>query len=117
MAANRYDNCIRACLDCFKSCETCIGAHAGEQAMAECIRLCIDCSNICEASAGACARDSRQAEKFAALCAEICDACGAECAKFDSPECHDCAEKCRHCAEECRSVAQGTIEQRVAKPA
>jgi hypothetical protein len=39
------------------------------------------------------------------LCAEICDACGLECAKHHQDHCQDCAKECQKCAEECRNMA------------
>ncbi|MBY0228348.1 MAG: four-helix bundle copper-binding protein [Gemmataceae bacterium] len=39
------------------------------------------------------------------LCAEACDACGAECAKHRQDHCQRCAEACRRCAEAWRKMA------------
>ena len=53
IAQHRFE-CIQACLDCARMCNTCgddmIGmSHEGGEAdvMTRCIRLCRDCSDIC----------------------------------------------------------------------
>ncbi len=74
--------------------------------MVRCIALDIDCAAICRVAAGFMARDSENAPALCGLCAEICEACGAECRKFDMEHCKACADACRHCAEECRLIAQ-----------
>jgi len=51
------------------------------------------------ASASALARGSANTQRWAELCAVICEACAAEWDKHDM-------EECRRCAEECRRVAQ-----------
>lgn len=43
-------------------------------------------------------RGSMYAKQFCQLCATICDACGAECAKFQDTHCQQCAEECRKMA-------------------
>jgi hypothetical protein len=39
------------------------------------------------------------------LCADVCEACGGECARHAQDHCQACARACRHCAEECRRMA------------
>ncbi|MDX8343755.1 four-helix bundle copper-binding protein [Rossellomorea sp. YZS02] len=49
-------------------------------------------------------RSSKFVQRILSLCAEICDACGAECHSHDQQHCRDCAEACFKCAEECRML-------------
>jgi len=76
------------------------------QMMAKCIQLDMECAAICYASAQLMSLGSSKAKEICALCADICDACGAECGKHPHSEhCKECAEACRQCAEECRKMA------------
>ncbi|WP_418251480.1 four-helix bundle copper-binding protein [Ferroacidibacillus organovorans] len=50
-------------------------------------------------------RDSQFAKQLCGLCATICEACAAECAKHDNPTCQSCAEACRNCATECHKMS------------
>jgi hypothetical protein len=49
--------------------------------MAECIRHDMDCAAICRMAAAYMARDSRYAGDLCNPCADVCEACGAECAR------------------------------------
>ncbi|HSF47902.1 MAG TPA: four-helix bundle copper-binding protein [Burkholderiales bacterium] len=73
--------------------------------MQECIRLDRDCADICALAAQFMARDSSFARVVCALCADICEACGNECAKHQVAHCQEYADACRRCAEECRTMA------------
>lgn len=64
-----------------------------------------DCADICGLTAKFIARNSCFAKQAAALCAYICEVCGAECARFPDPESQSCAQVCMHCARECRVFA------------
>jgi hypothetical protein len=73
--------------------------------MAKCIQLDMECAATCYASAQLMCMGSSHARQLCALCAEICEACGAECAKHEHAHCKECAEACKRCAEECRKMA------------
>lgn len=108
MQHKQYDACIDACNECAVACNHCATACLQEddvKMMARCIALDIDCAAICALAAGAMARGSEHAQAICALCAEICQACGDECAKHDMAHCKQCAQACRRCAEECRRMA------------
>lgn len=60
---------------------------------------------------GACATllsgNSRFAYQLCGVCADMCDACAAECEKYSDVETmRICAEACRRCGKTCREVAQ-----------
>jgi len=109
MVPTRYQSCIAACDACADACDHCASACLGEEdveMMAACIRLDLDCAAICRMAASYMARDSRYAPELCRLCADVCEACAAECARHSQPHCQACAQTCRQCAEECRRMAQ-----------
>ena len=98
LAPKQYESCLAACQACVTACEGCATACLNEddvKAMAPCINLCRDCADICSLSAQFMARDSSHAAHLCELCAKICDACGAECAKHKMAHCQQCAEACK----------------------
>jgi len=109
MSHEKYQSCIQACLDCAMECDHCAAACLQEddvKMMARCIALDIDCSEICRLAASFMARGSEFVGVVCRLCAEICQACGDECAKHKHMEhCQACAQACFRCADECRKMA------------
>ena len=108
MDKSGYQSCIEACNSCADACDHCATACLNEsdvKMMARCIALDIDCAAVCRLAAGAMARDSEFAQRVCTLCAELCAACGDECAKHDHAHCQACASACRACADECRKMA------------
>ncbi len=112
--------CIEACNLCADACDHCATACLAEEdvkTMAGCIRLDIDCAAICRLAAGAMSRGSELAHEICELCAEACDACGAECGRHSHDHCQACAEACRRCADECRRMVGTATSRRTARPA
>ena len=109
MPHEQFKSCIDACNRCAEACDHCAASCLREpdvKAMTRCIALDVDCAQICRLAAGYMSRASECARDLCALCAEVCEACGDECAKHQKMEhCRQCAEACRHCAEECRRMA------------
>ena len=108
MSHSSFQSCIDACQACASACEHCAGACLQEddvKMMARCIALDMDCAQICRMAAAYMARGSQFAGAVCRLCAEICQACGDECAKHRHDHCQQCAKACHRCAEECRSMA------------
>jgi len=110
-------DCIQACLDCARLCNTCgddmIGMpHETEQdLMTRCIRLCRDCADICLLSAQWMGRTSAFAVRLCAWCAEVCELCAGLCEE-QAPQhalCGDCAAACRRCAELCHKMVMETV--------
>jgi hypothetical protein len=111
MSHQQYQTCIQACLDCAQECEHCANACLDEPdvaAMAECIRLDRDCSNTCFLAAAFMSRGSQFMHELCRLCAEISEACGAECRRHEFDHCQRCADACERCADECRQMAGAT---------
>ena len=73
--------------------------------MTRCIQMDMECAAICNAAARLMSLGSDMADEVCAICAKICEACGAECAKHDNDHCRECAQACLVCAEECRKMA------------
>jgi hypothetical protein len=57
--------------------------------------------------------NSRFEYQLCAVCADICEACAAECGRYpDMETMRQCAEACRRCAKTCREVAKsGPVRQ------
>ena len=108
MAHHEHHSCIEACVNCAQACEHCATVCLNEmdvKKMSKCIELDRDCAEVCWAAAGYMSRGSQFVDQLCRICAEICDACGAECEKHDMDHCRDCTEASRQCAEECRKMA------------
>jgi hypothetical protein len=73
--------------------------------MARCIQLDMECAALCYAAAQLMSMGSDKAKELCQLCADLCEACGAECGKHKTEHCQECAQACKQCAEECRKMA------------
>ena len=108
MAHDTNQACIDACNACADACDHCAASCLREldvQMMARCIALDMDCAAICRLAAGCMSRDSDFAVALCRQCAEVCQACGDECARHRHEHCQACARACHRCAEECRRMA------------
>lgn len=108
MTQELFDRCIAACNACATACGRCAAACLREpdvKSMAACIALDTDCEAMCRLCASLMARGSVHARAACRLCAEVCRACGDECASHDHDHCQACATACRSCAQECRNMA------------
>ncbi len=98
---------LEALQHCLTACEHCATACLLEQdvkTMAHCIQLDRDCADFCALTARCIARGSVHATALVALCAEVCKACGDECARHaHMPHCKTCAEACHRCEQACRA--------------
>jgi Domain of Unknown Function (DUF326) len=108
MATQTNQACIDACNACADACDACSTACLQEPdvgMMARCIALDIDCASLCRLAAAFMARGSDFATALCRTCAQVCEACGDECAKHEASHCQACAKACRQCAEACRRMA------------
>jgi hypothetical protein len=108
--AQRYHDCIEACLACLVACEMCSDACLDEsdvKMMVECIRQDRDCAEACAAAVRVMSRGGPQAVELCRACASACDACATECERHatHADHCRICAEACRRCADACRKMA------------
>nr|WP_235935383.1 four-helix bundle copper-binding protein [Candidatus Laterigemmans baculatus] len=44
-------------------------------------------------------------QEICRICADVCEACGAECRDHEADHCQRCADACEQCAKECRRMA------------
>jgi len=72
--------------------------------MAKCIQLDMECAALCYAAAQLMSLGSSKAKELCLLCAEVCEACAAECGMHKMIHCQECAAACKTCAEECREM-------------
>jgi hypothetical protein len=115
MAHEQFQSCIDACYACAASCDHCAVAclqEADPKPMARCIALDLDCAEICRMAAAYMARGSEMASMICQTCADVCEACGEECAKHQAGHCQECAQACRSCADECRRMASAAPGQK-----
>lgn len=104
---DQYKACIEACFTCASICNQCAVACTYEKdvaMMAACIRLDMECAALCYATAQLMSMGSSQAPRLAGICADLCEACAAECGKHHHEHCVLCAQACKACAEECRKI-------------
>jgi hypothetical protein len=107
--------CIDACLECATLCDHCAVTSLKHEATTDVnrvrnsIRLNMECATICYAAAELMSTGSDRSTEICRLCAEVCEACAAECLKLDGEHCRQCAEACNACAEQCRKVSQLTM--------
>jgi hypothetical protein len=113
MTHEKYLECIEACNKCAIICEHCASECLREKnmnAMARCIELDRACSEACRSAVAIMSQGSEFSNRFCALCAEVCQACGDECSKHKNMEhCQACAETCYECAESCREMAGAAV--------
>src|SRR4051794_29001532 len=80
----QYQSCIEACLQCATICNNCSSSCTQEQdvqKMALCIQLSMECAALCYSTAQLLSLGSKKAKEVARICAQLCEACGTECAK------------------------------------
>ena len=107
MAHQQNKKLIEILATCAATCNYCLAACLDEKdvkMLARCIKLDIDCAEICTLAISFISRSSEHAEHLLHECADICEACAAECEKHSRMEhCRECADICRTCAEACHS--------------
>ena len=86
-------------------------AAEGLDETARCIALCRECADICLLTASLISRNSENAERFIAVCADICEMCADECAKHNYAQSMKCAQVCRKCVEMCDEYQAHQIRQ------
>jgi hypothetical protein len=103
-----HEHLVKTIQDCEAVCEhmtTLLKRRPDVQMRLRQLQLLRDCADICGLTAKYIARNSMFARPAANLCASICEACGAECARFPDAESQNCARVCMNCARECRAFA------------
>ena len=99
---------IAALQHCHAICSSMAMTHClelgGEHARPQHLRLMIDCAAFCAFTADALGRKSQFHNRFAALCAEVCETCQRDCESLGQME--ECVQACGTCASQCRAIAR-----------
>lgn len=100
--------CIEACNRCHQVClQTAMNfclSQGGNHVEPSHFRLMMNCATICETSANFMLSGSDYHQRVCGVCAEICEACAADCESLGDMD--DCVEACRSCAASCRQMAE-----------
>jgi hypothetical protein len=82
------DRATEACLQCVHWCSACVdeGLTHDPASMAASIRLCHECEPVCGVCATLLSGNSQFAHELCSVCADICEACAAECGKHKHSE-------------------------------
>jgi Cys-rich four helix bundle protein (predicted Tat secretion target) len=101
-------NTSNACISAGENCQTlCQEVLAqGDKSMAACAASVRQMLALCSALLTLAAQNAPALPKLAAVCADGCKACQAECEKHkEHPQCKACADACVACYNECKKVA------------
>lgn len=105
---------IKALQHCHATCHSMAMTHClemgGEHAAPQHLRLMLDCAALCAFTADALGRKTQFHGRFAALCAQVCETCAADCEAVG--EMDDCVTACRDCAAACKGIAQADGAQK-----
>jgi len=104
--------CIDACLDCYRSCMETAMNHClemgGRHVDPDHFRLMTNCADICRTSAEFMMSASPMHAQVCAACAVVCDACAQSCEQIGGMD--DCAQACRDCAQLCHQMSGGGMD-------
>jgi hypothetical protein len=106
--SHQIRDAIEALQHCHVTCHTMAMTHClemgGAHARPQHLRLMLDCAAFCAFTADALGRKSQFHSRFAALCADVCETCGEDCAANGNMGA--CVTACRDCARLCRDIAK-----------
>jgi hypothetical protein len=106
--SNQIAETIRSLQNCHAVCSSMAFTHClemgGEHARPQHLRLMMDCAALCAFTADALGRKSQFHNRFAALCAEVCETCEKDCSALGDME--QCVRACLDCALHCRQIAR-----------
>lgn len=98
--------CIEACTNCYQVCLQTAMNHClemgGKHVKASHLRLMMSCAEICKTSANFQLIGSHFQHRLHEICAEICEACAAECDEIG--DMNDCVAAGKKCADSCRQM-------------
>src|SRR6478735_4373185 len=106
--SGQMQDCIDRCQSCQETCLETIGhclELGGKHASADHIRTLMACAEMCATSARFMLLESPHHAVTCGACAEICEACAADCERFDDEIMARCADECRRCAQLCRQMS------------
>jgi len=105
--SSKVAEAIKSLQHCHATCSSMALTHClemgGEHSRPQHLRLMMDCAALCAFTADALGRKSQFHNRFAALCADVCETCEKDCAALGDME--ECVRACRDCALRCRDIA------------
>lgn len=105
-------SCAETCSDCQRMCASCAThcaklVQSGSKEHLTSLGTCLDCAEFCSTAAQIVARGGPFATIICKACAEACDQCMKECAKYpDDKHMTQCANECKECAKACREMVE-----------
>lgn len=101
--------CIDACLHCYRTCLQTAMTHCLEMGGAhvepEHFRLMTNCAEMCRTAADFMLSKSPLHAQICAACGQVCDVCAQSCEQIGSMD--ECVQACHACAQSCNDMAQG----------
>ena len=101
------DECIRLCLQCYRTCQATLSQHCLEVGGAHVepvhFRLMLACAEVCRTSAHLMITGSHVHKLQCAACAQVCRECAKSCAALGDMQ--DCVAACETCADSCERMA------------
>lgn len=101
------EECIRLCLDCYRSCEQTFAGHCLEQGGPHVeprhARLMLSCAEVCRTAAVLMLHQSPQHPLQCGVCAELCRQCAQSCREVGGMD--ECVQACDACADSCERMA------------
>ncbi|MGX5735671.1 four-helix bundle copper-binding protein [Bosea thiooxidans] len=98
---------IDQALFCYKTCHGMAMTHClemgGRHAEPAHLRLMAACAEICRTTAHLLLMNSEHGKHLCPECAEVCEACAADCERIGDME--PCVAACRSCAQACQALA------------
>lgn len=107
MIVQQTDSYIKACMQAWLFCESCIHTEvAADDPRQQLVRECYECSQACFSVVCKLIAHSLEAENAAMKCIIHCRSCQHICEQYSHIE-HigSCAEMCRRCAEKIKEIA------------
>lgn len=106
-AEHSMESCIQACNQCHQIClqtamNYCLNT-GGKHVEPEHFRLIMSCAEICQTSANFQLSNSSFSNRLCAVCAEVCEACAADCRRIGGMD--ECVQACENCSASCRQMA------------
>ena len=106
--SSQVADAIKSLQQCHAICSSMAFTHClemgGEHTRPQHLRLMMDCAALCAFTADALGRKSQFHNRFAALCADVCETCEKDCEALQDME--ECVRACRDCALRCRDIAR-----------
>jgi hypothetical protein len=110
MRQEKFQNCIRICLECATQCYRTANESLKEEEIGDlikCVQLTRECAEMCLSTARILTLGSSHAKDVCVVCADYCIRSAEECDKHPQLDhCRMTSLACRRCVEECEKMIQ-----------